>query len=676
MPAKLLYRDTRGDASVDVPPEGAFLGRAADCAVRTDDAMVSRKNCKISFSGGRWIVEDLGSSNGTFVNEVRIQKQVLNHADVVRCGTLQVRFVEVAESAAPAQKPKTAAFNVGGGSVQVDPGLGSGGGLDGAHLMAQQAAEAQQVQAQLRDVLADNEALKTKQQADAEEIQRLRKESVSARDRLKEIERNATMQADELHAQTRVAEELRQELAALKEEHLQLKQKAEETSDELMARDRQLERAQEDVQRGKQQTDELRAKLAGLEKKGNESVQAINQTVAELEHLREVINEQERILEERRVGMIALEAAQKDARAEREKMLRETIALKSERDDLRDKVIKLNAHVEAVEDEHRRLARAISEGAGGESAASQEMSRVSNELRDTKIELKKLETDRQRMVSQIAMLEADRKIFDEKQAQLEIERNQLLEEKAAAEARAAKSTDSMAKAETSRQRSDEERQKLVSERDAARAATDELRKKLADTEEQLRTAKASVAAASSGADATQPLQEELRKASVERQKLEDQVKKLDEQVKKLQAETNKLDDELLKAKGHATRADEDLQKARAEAKKLDEELNAMRLAADDKTSVGAAAAGNGASAAGGAALSELKQKAEEVYTGINDALSELRTNIVLAKDTIAEHGGSPTGDAAKTLAEAVEIAMERTEDAKGLLRGLREVIES
>ncbi|MGZ3406326.1 MAG: FHA domain-containing protein, partial [Polyangia bacterium] len=79
MGGKLLYRDGNGrDASVDIAPDGAFLGRGADCAVRTDDAMVSRKNCKISLSGGRWVVEDLGSSNGTFVNEVRVQKQALN----------------------------------------------------------------------------------------------------------------------------------------------------------------------------------------------------------------------------------------------------------------------------------------------------------------------------------------------------------------------------------------------------------------------------------------------------------------------------------------------------------------------------------------------------------------------------------------------------------------------
>ena len=98
MAAKLLYRDAQGrDAAVDLPDGGAFLGRAVDCIVRTDDAMVSRRNCKISIQGGRWNVEDLNSANGTFINERRIQRDMLSHGDVIRCGSLQVRFVEVAD---------------------------------------------------------------------------------------------------------------------------------------------------------------------------------------------------------------------------------------------------------------------------------------------------------------------------------------------------------------------------------------------------------------------------------------------------------------------------------------------------------------------------------------------------------------------------------------------------
>ena len=107
MGAKLLYRDAQGrDAAADIPEVGGFLGRAVECLVRTDDAMVSRRNCKISPSSGRWMVEDLGSANGTYITtgatpERRIQRDFLTHGDIIRCGSLQVRFVEVAD--APAQ---------------------------------------------------------------------------------------------------------------------------------------------------------------------------------------------------------------------------------------------------------------------------------------------------------------------------------------------------------------------------------------------------------------------------------------------------------------------------------------------------------------------------------------------------------------------------------------------
>src|SRR4051812_8752390 len=104
MPARLLYRDAQGrDAYVDVSDATpVFLGRGTDCVVRTEDAMVSRKNTKISFAGGAFFAEDLGSANGTYVNDQRVQKQRLAHADVIRCGSLQVRYVEVAAAAQPA----------------------------------------------------------------------------------------------------------------------------------------------------------------------------------------------------------------------------------------------------------------------------------------------------------------------------------------------------------------------------------------------------------------------------------------------------------------------------------------------------------------------------------------------------------------------------------------------
>lgn len=113
MGARILFRDAQGRSGevVLVPDTTVYIGRALDCAVRTDDAMVSRKHSLVKMEGGRFLVEDLGSSNGTHVNDVKVSRQVLNHNDVVRCGNLWLRYIEDApaegppEPSAPAPMP-------------------------------------------------------------------------------------------------------------------------------------------------------------------------------------------------------------------------------------------------------------------------------------------------------------------------------------------------------------------------------------------------------------------------------------------------------------------------------------------------------------------------------------------------------------------------------------------
>lgn len=98
--ARLLYTDAAGTAcSVELPVQGGFLGRAPECLVYTQDAAVARRQTRVYRRADGWYAEDLRSANGCFVNEQRVTDSVrLNHGDVIRCGTLQVRFVEVAQS--------------------------------------------------------------------------------------------------------------------------------------------------------------------------------------------------------------------------------------------------------------------------------------------------------------------------------------------------------------------------------------------------------------------------------------------------------------------------------------------------------------------------------------------------------------------------------------------------
>ena len=63
------------------------IGRADACAIRLGDAYVSQVHARLSSSNGAWTIEDLGSTNGTYLNDRRVATAVPVHAgDVIRVG--------------------------------------------------------------------------------------------------------------------------------------------------------------------------------------------------------------------------------------------------------------------------------------------------------------------------------------------------------------------------------------------------------------------------------------------------------------------------------------------------------------------------------------------------------------------------------------------------------------
>lgn len=93
--ARLLWRDAQGiEGSLDLSNAEIKVGRAMDCAIRTDDAMVSRHHARIFWGGGGYVLEDLSSANGVYFQEQRVQSHLLKHGDAVRCGSLWLRFVD------------------------------------------------------------------------------------------------------------------------------------------------------------------------------------------------------------------------------------------------------------------------------------------------------------------------------------------------------------------------------------------------------------------------------------------------------------------------------------------------------------------------------------------------------------------------------------------------------
>lgn len=58
--------------SLPLRPQGTLIGRSPECALVLDDDYASGRHARIFDDGGTFYVEDLGSTNGTFVDNVKI----------------------------------------------------------------------------------------------------------------------------------------------------------------------------------------------------------------------------------------------------------------------------------------------------------------------------------------------------------------------------------------------------------------------------------------------------------------------------------------------------------------------------------------------------------------------------------------------------------------------------
>jgi pSer/pThr/pTyr-binding forkhead associated (FHA) protein len=64
-----------------------LIGRGSDAQIRLDDDYVSTRHARIAASGDQWFVEDLGSTNGTYIGSARItQPTTLTMGTQVRIG--------------------------------------------------------------------------------------------------------------------------------------------------------------------------------------------------------------------------------------------------------------------------------------------------------------------------------------------------------------------------------------------------------------------------------------------------------------------------------------------------------------------------------------------------------------------------------------------------------------
>jgi len=76
------------DAGKSFPLDGDsyHLGRHSQCEIVLNDPEVSRRHLKLTRSGDEWLIDDLGSTNGTWLNGQRVAKQRIGLGDRVEMG--------------------------------------------------------------------------------------------------------------------------------------------------------------------------------------------------------------------------------------------------------------------------------------------------------------------------------------------------------------------------------------------------------------------------------------------------------------------------------------------------------------------------------------------------------------------------------------------------------------
>jgi len=87
------------------------IGRLPDNVLQIDNLAVSGHHAKIYWDHDHYVVEDLGSLNGTYVNNQRVGKSALKSGDQITIGKHLVQFKDEGQKAptAPAEKPGPAA---------------------------------------------------------------------------------------------------------------------------------------------------------------------------------------------------------------------------------------------------------------------------------------------------------------------------------------------------------------------------------------------------------------------------------------------------------------------------------------------------------------------------------------------------------------------------------------
>lgn len=82
----VTFKKSGARKNIRLQPGETLIGRRPECNLRIPRIEVSRNHCRITDNGNQTTIQDLGSSNGTYVNSERIMEAVIQAGDVIAIG--------------------------------------------------------------------------------------------------------------------------------------------------------------------------------------------------------------------------------------------------------------------------------------------------------------------------------------------------------------------------------------------------------------------------------------------------------------------------------------------------------------------------------------------------------------------------------------------------------------
>jgi pSer/pThr/pTyr-binding forkhead associated (FHA) protein len=86
MPHLVYNVPGRGPQVFKLVKDVVILGRSRECDLPVEDNVSSRKHCQLRVWAGTYLLEDLSSKNGTYVNGEKVGSTMLKEGDLISVG--------------------------------------------------------------------------------------------------------------------------------------------------------------------------------------------------------------------------------------------------------------------------------------------------------------------------------------------------------------------------------------------------------------------------------------------------------------------------------------------------------------------------------------------------------------------------------------------------------------